>query len=145
MEDTLASYVRQPVRSGIFHELARSLCPECGQLVDAYTVLRDGAVYLRKRCPEHGSFEALVLSDADWYVNAARYNKPGAIPYQFATAVERGCPQDCGLCPDHQQHTCVGIIEITSRCNLGCPTCFFYRSPATCLTEIGKHLPLSPH
>jgi len=28
------------------------------------------------------------------------------------------------LCPDHQQHSCVGIIEITNACNLRCPTCF---------------------
>lgn len=93
-------------------------------MIDAQVIIRNGAVYLRKQCPEHGWHEALVSSDAGWYLDSLKYNKPGAIPYEFATAVEQGCPSDCGLCPEHQQHTCVGIIEITTRCNLVCPTCF---------------------
>jgi hypothetical protein len=120
----LTSPSKQPVRDHIFHEITRSLCPECGQVVDAQVLIRDGGVYLRKHCPEHGWHEALVSSDADWYLNSLKYNKPGAVPYDFATTVQRGCPDDCGLCPEHQQHTCIGIIEITSRCNLSCPTCF---------------------
>jgi uncharacterized radical SAM superfamily Fe-S cluster-containing enzyme len=87
-------------------------------------LIRDGAVTLRKHCPAHGWHEALVSSDADWYLNSLKYNKPGAMPYDFATETHRGCPEDCGLCPEHQQHTCVGVIEVTSRCNLSCPTCF---------------------
>ena len=115
---------KQPVRSHIFHEITRSLCPECRQVIDAQVLIRDGAVYLRKRCPEHGWHEALVSSDADWHLDSIKYNKPGAVPYDFAMTTEQGCPFDCGLCPEHQQHTCVGIIEITTRCNLSCPTCF---------------------
>ena len=77
------------------------------------------------RCPEHGWHEALqTSSDASWHLDSFKYNKPGAIPYDFATTAEQGCPNDCGLCPEHQQHTCVGVIEITTRCNLSCPTCF---------------------
>ena len=128
----MATPMKQPVRKHIpstssghrFHEITRSLCPECRQVVDAQVLIRDDAVYLRKRCPEHGWHEALVSSDTDWHLDSLKYNKPGAIPYDFATTVERGCPDDCGLCPEHQQHTCVGVIEITTRCNLGCPTCF---------------------
>ncbi len=116
--------VRQSVRHHIFYELTRSLCPECRRVIDAQVLIRDGAVYLRKHCPQHGWHEALVSSDADWYLNSLKYNKPGAIPNDFATAVAQGCPADCGLCPEHQQHTCISIIEITTRCNLACPTCF---------------------
>ena len=115
---------KQPVRDHVFFDLTRSLCPECGQVIDAQVLLRDGKVYLRKHCVEHGWHEALVSSDADWYLKALKYNKPGAIPYAFATDVREGCPSDCGLCPEHQQHTCAGVIEITSRCNLACSTCF---------------------
>ena len=35
-----------------------------------------------------------------------------------------GCPYDCGLCPDHEQHSCLALIEITEHCNLTCPVCF---------------------
>ena len=115
---------KQPVRNHIFYELTRSLCPECRQVIDAQVLIRDGAVYLRKHCPEHGWHEALVSSDADWYLDSLKYNKPGAIPHDFATGTEQGCPYDCGLCPEHQQHTCLALIEITTRCNLSCPTCF---------------------
>jgi len=115
---------KQKVRHNIFYELTRSLCPECRKLVDAQVLIRDRAVYLRKYCPEHGWHEALVSSDADWYINSLKFNKPGSIPNDFATKVEDGCPNDCGLCPEHQQHTCIGLIEVTARCNLSCPTCF---------------------
>jgi len=116
--------VKQPTRRHIFHEITRSLCPICRRLVDAQVLIREGAVYLCKHCAEHGWHEALVSSDASWHLASVRYNKPGAIPYGFEASVERGCPHDCGLCPEHQQHTCVAIIEITARCNLGCSTCF---------------------
>ncbi len=79
---------------------------------------------MRKRCPEHGLFESLLSSDADMYLGAARFNRPGRLPLQFGTEIRDGCPYDCGLCADHQQHTCVGIIEVTQSCNLRCPTCF---------------------
>jgi 7,8-dihydro-6-hydroxymethylpterin dimethyltransferase len=108
----------------IFYELTRSICPECRRVIDAKIVLRDHRVYMRKRCPEHGEFEALVYGDAQAYTSSARFNKPGTIPLQFTTAIEQGCPHDCGLCPDHQQHTCLGIIEVNSACNMDCPLCF---------------------
>ena len=38
--------------------------------------------------------------------------------------VERGCPFDCGLCPDHRQRSCTIILEVTRRCNLNCPVCY---------------------
>ena len=30
----------------------------------------------------------------------------------------------CGLCPGHQQHTSLGIIEVNSACNTNCPLCY---------------------
>lgn len=115
---------KQPVRDHIFLELTRSICPECRRVIDAQVIQRLGAVYLRKFCQDHGWHESLVSSDAEYYLDSFKYNKPGAIPYDFATQTESGCPHDCGLCPEHQQHTCVAVFEITTRCNLACPTCF---------------------
>ena len=108
----------------VFLELTRSICPECRRIVDAHILLRNNKVYMRKRCPEHGTFEGLVYGDAQAYVSATRFNKPGTIPLAYSTDIEQGCPHDCGLCPDHQQHTCLGIIEVNSACNMDCPLCF---------------------
>ena len=70
----------QSTRKHVFHDITRSTCPECAQIIDAQVLIRDGALYLRKRCPEHGWHEALVSSDAEWNMRAQRYNKPGSMP-----------------------------------------------------------------
>ncbi|MDP9381000.1 MAG: radical SAM protein [Chloroflexota bacterium] len=108
----------------VFYELTRSICPDCRRVIDAHVLLRDNKVYMRKRCPQHGTFESLVYGDAQAYVSSSRMNKPGTIPLQFTTEIAHGCPHDCGLCPDHQQHACLGIIEVNSACNMNCPLCF---------------------
>jgi 7,8-dihydro-6-hydroxymethylpterin dimethyltransferase len=111
-------------RSEIFLEETRSICPVCKRVIEAEVNIRDNRVLLSKRCPDHGPFEALVYSDADLYLAQMRFNKPGTIPLEFQTDVADGCPLDCGLCPEHKQHTCLGIIEVNTACNLDCPICF---------------------
>ncbi len=118
----------------VFYELTRSLCPQCKQLIDAQIHLKDGRVIMRKRCATHGWFEALISSDAEGYVNSLKYNKPGTIPREFTTEVKDGCPYDCGLCPEHKQHTCLALIEVNTGCNLACPTCFANAGPGYNLT-----------
>ncbi|PKM82747.1 MAG: radical SAM protein [Firmicutes bacterium HGW-Firmicutes-14] len=109
----------------IFHELTRSVCPSCLKLIDAKIVItRDNRVKMLKRCPEHGSFEVLLSSDAGHYCDTLTYNKPGSIPFHLSTSVSKGCPHDCGICPDHEQHTCLALMEITGRCNMKCPICY---------------------
>jgi 7,8-dihydro-6-hydroxymethylpterin dimethyltransferase len=85
---------------------------------------KDNKVFIKKRCEKHGEFESLLSSDFDAYVNAYKFNRSGMMPAKFGTEVDKGCPYDCGLCPDHEQHSCVGVIEVTNACNLRCPTCF---------------------
>ena len=65
----------------IFHELTRSICPECKTVIDAQVIIRDNRVYMRKRCPTHGWFEGIISSDAEMYVGSVRFNKPGTIPW----------------------------------------------------------------
>jgi uncharacterized radical SAM superfamily Fe-S cluster-containing enzyme len=111
-------------RDEVFVEYTKSICPVCKIVVDAEVNARNNKLYLRKRCPAHGRFEALVYSRADWYFESQRFNKPGTIPLQTQTEVVAGCPLDCGLCPEHKQHACLGILEVNSGCNLDCPICF---------------------
>ena len=118
----------------IFHELTRSICPECKRVIDAQIIIRQNRVYMRKRCPDHGSYESLISSDAEMYVDSIKFNKPGTIPLEFSTEVKDGCPLDCGLCPDHKQHICLALIEVNTGCNLNCPICFANAGPGYSLT-----------
>jgi len=107
----------------VFHSYSKGMCPECRELVDAARIIREGKVYLRKQCPRHGRSEALISGDAEWFLKSLTYLKKGSRPHGFSTETADGCPKDCGLCPDHEQHTCLPIIEITNYCNLECPIC----------------------
>jgi 7,8-dihydro-6-hydroxymethylpterin dimethyltransferase len=101
-----------------------SICPRCRRVLGAELLVRGGAVVLSRTCPDHGPFEAVVYGDAGRYLEIQRFNKPGESPLERQTEVERGCPHDCGMCPEHAQHTCLGIIEVNTSCNLDCPICF---------------------
>ena len=100
-----------------------SLCKVCLGHAPALVVERDGRVLLEKRCLEHGVQLELLEEDASWYRRRRDFDKPGTDSVR-QTTVRRGCPFDCGLCPAHEQHTCIGLIEITDACDLACPTCY---------------------
>jgi uncharacterized radical SAM superfamily Fe-S cluster-containing enzyme len=102
----------------------QSLCTTCLRVLPARTVERGGRVVLERECPRHGAQETLVEADADWYRWSRRFVKPGRKPAHTATETEHGCPYDCGFCPEHEQHACVTVLEITEACNLECPACF---------------------
>ena len=114
----------------IFHGQTTSLCSECYALVPAKIIFDDGNVYYLKRCKAHGVQKALVSTDIAYYKLAQDYIKPGDRPHVFQTRTEEGCPYDCGLCPDHEQHSCLGLIDINEACNLTCPICFADSSTA---------------
>ena len=118
----------------VFHELTCSICPSCKTVIDAKILFRDNKVYMSKRCPHCGPVMALVYDDAQAYVSFARFNKPGTIPMAYGTQHDKGCPHDCGLCPDHEQHACLGIIEVNSACDMDCPLCFADAAPGFSLT-----------
>jgi 7,8-dihydro-6-hydroxymethylpterin dimethyltransferase len=101
-----------------------SVCPRCRVVLDAELVVRAGRVVLTRSCPDHGEFAAVVYGDAERYQEIQRFDKPGESPLERQTGPLRGCPHDCGICPEHAQHTCLGIIEVNTACNLDCPICF---------------------
>lgn len=121
------------LRDHTFLGLTQSLCPECLSVVPAKIVEREGRVYFLKRCPEHGERADFVCSDVEYY-DQMDLSVPGKIPVKFGTgAPQKGCPMDCGLCEDHEQHSCIGLVELTSSCNLSCPMCYASSGPD------GKH------
>ncbi len=80
----------------------------------------------------------LISTDAAYWKLCKDYIKPGDRPLALQSHTEFGCPYDCGLCPDHEQHSCLALIEINEHCNLTCPVCFADSSP-----ERSRHLPLA--
>ena len=116
-------------RTYTYYDFTVSLCPECLRRIDSKIVFENGNVYMLKFCEEHGPMKVLIATDISYYKNIRNYNKASEIPLKFNTKTHYGCPYDCGLCPDHEQHSCLTIVEITDRCNLTCPTCYAMSSP----------------
>ena len=117
-------------RPYLFYELTNSLCSKCLRKVEAKVVIQDDRVYLHKWCPEHRSEKVLISTDAEYYKLSRQTLKAGQMPLNFNTPIKYGCPFDCGLCPDHEQHSCLTLVEITDQCNLTCPVCYSESSPA---------------
>ena len=123
-----------PERPYTYYDFTVSLCPECFRRIDAKIVFEDDNVFMLKSCPDHGFHKVLIATDKEYYKNIRNYNKPGEMPLKFNTKTHYGCPYDCGLCADHEQHSCLTVLEITDRCNLTCPTCYAMSSP-----HYGRH------
>ena len=102
-----------------------SVCPVCLRVIAAEKAVgEDGYVYMRKRCPEHGEFSAL-LWEGDFVDYLLWNTAPGGGNEPAVTsAAEKGCPYDCGLCERHESAGCCVLLELTERCSLGCPVCF---------------------
>lgn len=94
-----------------------SVCPVCLERIDARYTADAAGVFLDKTCPEHGDFSVLVWD-----------NPLGFLKWKTRVAdepdVKSDCPHGCGICANHLQETCCVLIEVTQRCNLGCPICF---------------------
>ncbi len=125
-------------RPYLFYDTTQSVCTTCLRRIEAKILFKDGCVYMDKWCPEHGT-ERVLISDDEVYYRSCReqYLKPPDMPQRFATEMAHGCPFDCGLCPDHMQHACLAVVEITEHCNLRCSVCYAESGP-----ERQRHRPL---
>jgi len=119
-----------PERPYIYYDFTISVCSTCLKRVDAKIVFQDAKVYMLKNCPQHGREKVLIATDVEYYKNCRNYAKRSEMPLKFNTPTHYGCPYDCGLCTDHEQHSCLTVVEVTDRCNLSCPTCYAMSSPS---------------
>jgi uncharacterized radical SAM superfamily Fe-S cluster-containing enzyme len=118
------------VRPYLFYDVAISICAACYRKVEGKIVFQDDKVFMLKRCPEHGWEKVLMADDVDYYRRCREvFIKPPEMPNHYNTPVKWGCPYDCGLCTDHEQHSCVSLIEIDDACNLQCPICYAGSGP----------------
>jgi 7,8-dihydro-6-hydroxymethylpterin dimethyltransferase len=124
-----------------FLEHTISLCPLFLNRVDAKIINKNGIVYLKKYCREHGEQIEILEEDYDYYSKRMLFDKP-ATKSKKQTSINNLCPNDCGLCPDHEQHSCNSLIEVTNKCDLYCPVCYANSGDdkTLSLTEIDKML-----
>lgn len=118
------------VRPYLYYDNAVSICSTCLRRVEASILIKDEQVFMEKWCPEHGRERVLLADDAAYYRLAReRFIKAPELPERFNTERHWGCPYDCGLCPEHMQHSCLTLIEVTDHCNLRCPICYADSGP----------------
>jgi uncharacterized radical SAM superfamily Fe-S cluster-containing enzyme len=104
----------------------QSLCPECLKILPAEIFERDGKVWIRKECSEHGKFEDIYWGDYEMYKKAVSFAHDGKGISNPNVELKEPCPKNCGLCKMHKSHTALGNIVVTNRCDLQCFYCFFY-------------------
>ncbi len=97
-------------------KMTKSVCPVCLRQIDARIVRRGSDRYMKKTCPEHGDFSCVIWRGEPEMEKWGSYKAPSPVP--------ETCPAACGLCQEHLQDTCCILVEITHRCDLGCPFCF---------------------
>jgi uncharacterized radical SAM superfamily Fe-S cluster-containing enzyme len=118
------------LRPYLFYDSAVSVCSTCLRRVEAKILIKDERVFLEKWCADHGRERVLIADDAAYYRKAREvFIKPPELPQRFNTGQRWGCPYDCGLCPEHMQHSCLTLVEITDHCNLKCPICYADSGP----------------
>lgn len=90
----------------------QTLCPVCLEAVEGVVYLQGRKVYLRRTCPKHGETTALLSSDR------RHYHLRDEVPHPPLS------PDACCCGPGAKHCTCVGLLEITTACNLRCPVCY---------------------
>ncbi len=101
-----------------------ALCPKCLKTIPAEKVAEDDVVYIIKNCDEHGTWKVRIWEGVDEYLNLYDFAAVQKPPEKFVIDELKDCPQDCGLCSGHKQHTCLNVVEVTNLCNMNCPICF---------------------
>ncbi len=119
------------IRPYLYYDIVVSICSTCYRKVEGKLVFQDEKVIMIKHCPKHGTERVLIADDIDYYRRCREvFIKPPEMPYHYNTPVRWGCPYDCGLCPDHEQHSCLTLLEICDYCNLQCPICYSQSGPS---------------
>ena len=105
----------------------QSICPDCNRILPATIFERDGKIWIRKTCSDHGEIEELYFGSADMYYKFSKFSHDGKGIANPNVRLEKcTCPTNCGLCADHLSHSALTNLVITNRCDLTCWYCFFY-------------------
>lgn len=121
----------------LFLSATQSFCQQCSnldKLIDTHVVTKDNEVFLRKFCPKCGESMVKISTDYEYYKKCESYLKAPDLPEKPLTQVLKGCPFDCGVCPQHQNHPCLALFNITDECNMKCNICYYAAEPG-----LGNH------
>ena len=110
------------------------LCSDLKHLIDTHIVTKDNEVFLRKFCPKCGESMVKISTDYEYFKKCDEYLKQPDLPEKPLTKVLKGCPFDCGVCPQHQNHPCLALFNITDECNMKCNICYYSAEPG-----LGNH------
>ena len=124
MTSTMQNYA---IKKGL-PKKTKSVCPECGKILDATLYDKEGKVFMDKICPEHGKFCDVYWSDTELFLKAEEFAHDG---------IGLRNPMDKNLKDGENVHvfidgqrvdmlTCSALanIDLTNRCNMNCPICF---------------------
>jgi uncharacterized radical SAM superfamily Fe-S cluster-containing enzyme len=106
----------------------KSVCPDCGKILDATLFDEGGKVFMEKTCPEHGKCSDVYWSDTELFLRAEEFAHDG---------IGLKNPMDKNLKEGENVHvfvdgervdmlTCTALanVDLTNRCNMNCPICF---------------------
>ena len=108
----------------------RSLCPECGKILEANILAKDGKVIMEKECPVHGKFSDTYWSDVDYYLKAEKFAHDGVgLHNPCDKTVPKGGDDTVHIVIDGNRIdmlscTAIANVDLTNRCNMNCPICF---------------------
>ncbi|MFX1277131.1 MAG: tetraether lipid synthase Tes [Promethearchaeota archaeon] len=114
-----------------YYQKTKSVCPECLKVISAEIYEENDQIWMRKTCPDHGFFKDIISSSAKYYkwthykTDDWSFDKDGeANPPDCEVTDPRGCPYNCGLCPEHLSTCSLALIDLTNRCNFNCNFCY---------------------
>ena len=93
----------------------RGICPKCKHVVAVSHVEHNGKMYLSHQCPECGTTESLISSDAE------RWSAKREL-CQYRGEAENTCSLRCMEC-NHGKSPTLVFLDVTNRCNMNCPIC----------------------
>ncbi|MCL2510377.1 MAG: radical SAM protein, partial [Methanomassiliicoccaceae archaeon] len=124
MTSTMQNYA---VEKGL-PKKTKSVCPECGKILDATLFDKSGKVFMEKTCPEHGYFCDVYWSDTELFLKAEEFAHDGiGLRNPMDKNLKEG--ENVHVFIDNQRIdmlTCSALanVDLTNRCNMNCPICF---------------------
>ena len=106
-----------------------SVCPECSRVLETEYYEKDGKVYAKKTCPEHGEFDNVIWSDVKQYLRAEQFAMDGVGLINPCDTVAENPEENASIMIGDRKlllKSCSALanVDLTNRCNMTCPICF---------------------